>query len=279
MESITLEEEQAGGLAIEEETRQGEEQVFNGFDAKLCVVGRFISEGQIDFLAMRQTLAALWKPGMGLYIKDLEANLFLFQFYHEVDVKRVMEGCPWSFNKRALIMSRLKEGENPRSVSLNSMDLWVQVYDLKTRFMSERILKEIGNHIGSFVASAPTNFVGVWRDFLRVRVTIDITKPLKRKMKISSPGNDCFWISFKYENIPTFCFICGILGHSEKFCSQLFGTPKKEIVRPYGGFLRAPFKKHVKPIGAKWLPNNMDGKEGSINSGEHQSQPKHCKLQ
>lgn len=98
-----------GDLALEEGLIHGEEQLFTGFDAKLCVVARFISDGHVDFQAMQQTLAALWKPSMGVYIKDLDTNLFLFQFYHEVDAKRVMEGCTWSFIRRALVMSRLKE--------------------------------------------------------------------------------------------------------------------------------------------------------------------------
>lgn len=200
---------------------------------------------------MQQTPTTLWKPGMGVYIKELDVNRYLFQFYHEVDVKRVMEGSPWSFNRRALVMSRLKERENPRCVKLNSMDLWVQVYDLKAGFMSERILKEVGNYIGKFVDFPPGNFTGVWRDYLRVQITIDVTKPLKRRMKIRSAGNEWFWISFKYENVPTFCFICGVLGHAEKFCSQLFVIPEKDIVKPYGDFMRAPFKFHVKQIGAK----------------------------
>lgn len=93
-----------------------------GFNAKLCVVGQFISEGRVEFAALQHTLAALWKPGRGVYMKELDTNLFLFQFYHELDVKRVMEGCPWSFNTRALVMARMKEGDNPRCVELNSMD-------------------------------------------------------------------------------------------------------------------------------------------------------------
>lgn len=216
-------------------------------------MARFLSDGRVDFPAMQQTLAALWKPGMGVYIKELETNLFLFQFYHEVDVSRVMEGCPWSFNRRALIMRRLKEGENPHNVELNIMELWVQVYDLKVGFMTERIIKEVGNNIGGFVVSCPSNFRSVWREYFRVRVAIDVTKPLKRRMKIKKADNDWYWINFKYENLPMFCFICGILGHSEKFCSKLFDTPEAEIVKPYGAWMRAPFKKQVKPIGAKWL--------------------------
>lgn len=30
------------------------------FDVKLCIVGRFINEGVVDFTAMEQTLASLW---------------------------------------------------------------------------------------------------------------------------------------------------------------------------------------------------------------------------
>lgn len=94
MNSISLEDEEDGGLALEEEETLDNDRLFYDFDLKLFVVTRFISYGHVDFPAMQQTLASLWKPGMGVYIKDLEANIFLFQFYQEVDVKRVMEDCP-----------------------------------------------------------------------------------------------------------------------------------------------------------------------------------------
>ncbi|KAL8158313.1 hypothetical protein AgCh_002855 [Apium graveolens] len=139
-----------------------------GFNPKLCVVGRFLSEGRVDFMALQHTMAALWRPGKGVYMKELDTNLYLFQFYHEVDAKRVMEGCPWSFNRRALIMARLKEGENPRCVEPNTIDLWVQVYDLKIGVMPERILKGIGDYVGRFVDSCPSNFKGVLREYMGI---------------------------------------------------------------------------------------------------------------
>lgn len=125
MNSITLEEEEEGGLAFEEENSnvQGE-KAFEG-DVKLCLVGRFLSEGVMDFQAMQQTLAALWRPGRGVYIKELDVNLFMFQFYHEIDINRVIEGSPWTFNRNVLIISRMEERINPRCIPLNSIDLWV----------------------------------------------------------------------------------------------------------------------------------------------------------
>ncbi|KAL8155863.1 hypothetical protein AgCh_001059 [Apium graveolens] len=72
-------------------------------------------------------------------------------------------------------------------------------------------------------------------------------------MKLKKTESDWIWISFKYENIPTFCFICGLLGHSEKFCARLFDTPAEKIIKPYGIWMKAPLSKQVKPIGAQWL--------------------------
>lgn len=126
MNIISLEEEEECFIELEEETLNENAQHLHGFNAKLCVVGRFVTEGRVDFAAMQHTLAALWKPGKGVYMKEVDTNLYLFQFYHEVDVKRVMEGCPWSFNRRALVMTRMKEGDNPRCVELNSIDLWMK---------------------------------------------------------------------------------------------------------------------------------------------------------
>lgn len=258
MNDITLEEEEDGGLAVDGLESTEHIEPFTGFNAKVCLVGKFIAEGPLDFPTMQQTLAALWKPGKGVYIKELEENLFIFQFYHEIDIKRVIDGSPWSFNRKALIIARMQEGENPHCVLLNTIDLWVQVHDLKPGFMSEAILKEVGKYIGGFVESCSRNFVGGWKEYLRVRVKVDLSKPIKRCMKIRKAGNEWDWINFKYENVPTFCFICGVIGHSDKFCARLFDTPENEIVKPYGSWMRAPLRRQTKLIGEKWLRNGVE---------------------
>lgn len=132
------------------------------------------------------------------------------------------------------------------------------MHDLQTGFMTERILKVVGNYIGVFVESCPRNVTGEWRDYMRVRVTLDPDKPLKRRTKIRQSGEKWFWINFKYENVPNFCFICGLLGHSEKFCSKLFDTPEQELTKPYGVWMRAPLRRQTKLIGERWLRYGED---------------------
>lgn len=212
MNNVTLDDEEEEGLAFEVETGEQCLDTNQEFNAELCLVDRFLVEGIVDFSAMKQTLAAIWRPGKGVFIKEIDINLYLFQFYHELDIKRVIDGSPRSFNRKSLVIARMKTWDIPRAIKLNSIDLWVQIHELRAGFMTEKVVKEVGNYIGSFVESCPSNFRGVWREYLRVRVTIDLSKSLKRRMKVRKTGNDWFWIVFKYENAPTFCFICGLMG-------------------------------------------------------------------
>lgn len=96
-----------------------------------------------------------------MYVKELSHNLFLFQFYHEVDITNILRGSPWTFDKKQLIIQRLKEGDNPKEMTLNRLEMWVQIHDLQVGFMSEKVIKDVANYIGVFVESDPKNFTGV----------------------------------------------------------------------------------------------------------------------
>lgn len=61
MNNISLEDEEDRGLMFDPITLSNNDHLASDFDAKLCVVARFLS-GQVDFIAMQQTMAALWMP-------------------------------------------------------------------------------------------------------------------------------------------------------------------------------------------------------------------------
>lgn len=153
---ISNEDEEQGGLIYKENTEDLSE-----IDLRWCLVGKFITESTTDFQAMQHKMASLWRPGRGMYVKRLEPNRFLFQFYHELDIKRVIEGSPWTFGRFHLVFERLKEGDNPRNLAINKLAIWIQLHDMSTGFMSQRVVKDIGNYIGSFVEVDNNNFMGV----------------------------------------------------------------------------------------------------------------------
>ncbi|KAM6583995.1 hypothetical protein CsatB_010997 [Cannabis sativa] len=247
---ICLEEEEEHEVLFDDDCIEEED---TSFDDRWCLVGRLLSRKVSDFQIFQNIMADLWKPGKGITIKILEQNRFLFQFYHEIDVQRIIDGSPWTYDRKQLLLERLKPGENPRMVALNFIEMWVQIHELRPGFKTEWAIREAAKYIGTYVSSDPNNFQGVWRDYLRVRVKINVTEPLKRRMKFRSRNGDWFYAYFKYERVPTFCFICGIMGHAEKLCNKVYDIPASQIVKPYSLEMKAPLRRQNFLTASPWL--------------------------
>lgn len=178
--NLSINEEDGDGLVLEEIPENN-----SGLDYSLCLVGSLLTNRKLNFLAMKDTLSSIWKPVKGVYIEETNyPNLFIFKFFHPLDMQRVLDDGPWTFNQQVLLHKKLDEGEQLSVIKLSELHIWIQVYDLPVGFNSEFILKSIGNYVGKFVASDPKNFNGLWRNFLRIKVAIDVYKPLKKIMRI-----------------------------------------------------------------------------------------------
>lgn len=53
---------------------------------------------------------------------------------------------------------------------------------------------------------------------MRVRVSVDVSRPLCRGRKVAFAENKEGWVSFQYERLPNLCFWCGLLLHDDKDC-------------------------------------------------------------
>lgn len=79
--------------------------------------------------------------------------------------------------------------------------------------VSEVLIPETGNSRGRYI---------------KVLVIVNLEKPLLRGANIKL-NNEVCWVDFKYEQIATFCYYCGRVGHSNRFCSS-----KREDLRRNG---------------------------------------------
>ncbi|CAN1198617.1 hypothetical protein LINPERHAP2_LOCUS44559 [Linum perenne] len=113
--------------------------------------------------------------------------------------------------------------------------------------------KALGDFVGSFREYDADNLVPHMVDYMRIRVRLDVRKPLKREKKVKAEGGESVTCVFKYEKLPNFCYICGRLGHIDRYCEVMYQIPEEQIVRMWDEDLRAPPKRTQQPSNNHYL--------------------------
>jgi hypothetical protein len=155
----------------------------------------------------------------------------------------VLRNGPWSFDRNLVVLKRISGEEQPSDLEMFSADFWARIYDLPLKLRSDAMAERLGNTIGKFVEvdSKEGHRLG---KFLRLKTTVDLRKPLKRGTVINFQGKK-LQVFFKYERLPTFCYVCGRIGHQIKDCEEVESKDdegyndieEKEL--PYGSWLKA----------------------------------------
>lgn len=75
--------------------------------------------------------------------------------------------------------------------------------------------------------------------YAKLLVEIDLTKPLIRGTKLRCNG-EMQWVMFRYENLPFYCFYCGMIGHGERLCDKKMSDARNGRLSEgeYGDWLR-----------------------------------------
>lgn len=191
-----------------------------------------------------------------------------FQFFHKLDLKRVLEGGPWAIGSHPLLVHHLQMGEIPHQVPLDKIQFWVQIYNLPIGSFSESVGRSPGNFIETFLEYDSSNRGAAWKSFMRIRVELNVNTPLKRGKKIRMGNGVSTMVNFKYERLQLFCFICGKLGHTESYCDSLFDSEDGSVTKGWGSFLKAPDRRSQVSTGDRWLWNgNTENLGGPIVEG------------
>ena len=87
---------------------------------------------------------------------------------------------------------------------------------------------------------------------MRIRVRLDVRLPLLRWKKIRKADAGLVIVRFQYEWLGVFCYLCGLIGHTDVFCPRLFHEFEQEVKPEWGAWLKAPVRRHAQVVD-KWL--------------------------
>ncbi|XP_023917767.2 uncharacterized protein At4g02000-like [Quercus suber] len=164
----------------------------------------------------------------------------LFVSSEASDVNKVLLGEPWSFDKSLVALKRVQWHTDLKGLKFESASFWIQVHDLPLNNMTLGVAKDIVSTAGMVINCEEEDEEYVGGNFMRVRVSIDLTKPICRGRKIGLSNGEESWVSFKYERLPNVCYWCGRLTHHDKECSlwQKRKGTLKEKDQQFGSWLR-----------------------------------------
>ena len=210
---FSLSEEEKGVLSVDyQDVERSKEHT------QFSLLFRLQTNKEFNKEAFKSTLQKLRKGPHRVTIKEVGNNLFLAVFVTEEHMMDVLDRSPWSFDKRLVLLKRFEGDLSPSNVKFQWSPFWIRVFNIPIKNMNTTISKRIAKEIGTpLLIDAPKSGLA-WGPFLRMRVDIDITKPLMRGKMVHIEDMEEGWVYFKYERLPIFCYCCEILGHQEQEC-------------------------------------------------------------
>ncbi|KAH1108220.1 hypothetical protein J1N35_011988, partial [Gossypium stocksii] len=164
--------------------------------------------------SLRVQLKSIWKTKKKFEICIAGQNLFTISFDEEEDLEQILEGRPGLFRKQLIVFERLTQPMERNKIQLTVSPFWLKARPCPPECDKKDLMHAIGSTFGGVIRGE------IKGKFCLIRVNLNIQKQLKRGIFISPNGQGRVWLPFKYENLPTFCFGCGRMGHGVKDCLE-----------------------------------------------------------
>ena len=139
------------------------------------------------------------------------------------------------------MLRKWQKGMTASNVKFDSLSLWVQIWGAPFDMFSPTVAMEMGSRMGVVEEVEKRPKKEAQSLFMRVKVSLPVSKPIRRGSFIAGTDGGRTWVSFKYERLPMLCHYCGLLGHDTRHCASHYAASKngKEVVCQYGDWMKA----------------------------------------
>lgn len=188
-----------------------------------ALIGKVLSPMAVHANTILSAMKLAWGNPFGLKIRSVgekEDNLFVAEFGHHHDRDRALGGSPWMIGKYAVVLQLYDGRLKPSDICFDKMELWVRILNLPLGWMNRQRGTRAMELMGEVIKIDVDSEGKASGPFLRGRVTVELTKPLRRGVMLKPDRNSSpEWLDAQYEKLPFYCFSCGVIGHTEVECA------------------------------------------------------------
>lgn len=194
----------------------------------LSLVGRLLNPQHQNMSRFILNMPRKWQKIGRVRGVALSKEKFQFIFRSEHDLVEVLEkGFP-TFNEWGILMERWSE--TPSTESLQFTHLWVQIRNIPLNYYTEQAITLLGDLVGQvtevvFDPDKPQN-----KDFVRVLVKFDVSKPLRKSKVVNLPKGLSDSVYYFYERVQKRCYRCQRLTHEQEDCPLKIKQIQDQII-------------------------------------------------
>lgn len=217
-------------LAHYTDVQKGEEAHVNFDESQLdveegkhCLIGNFL-DGRMALPLLTATARAVWKDHGKFTVKQL-GSCYLFEFEDESAKLGVLEGGPYFFSRRYLVLKEWTRMLVPSKNHPSSIPVWIKLHRLPLEFWTHVGFSKIGSAIGKPICVDEATANRRRLDYARICVEVEAGDFLPNDIVISVNAESVM-VGVEYQWLPPRCDSCKVFGHT---CSPK-AVPKVNIV-------------------------------------------------
>lgn len=205
---------------------------------KNSIIGKILAPKQISKQVLHSSLMGIWCSPAGFKITELENNMYQFSFEKENEITRILKGEPWIIRNVWLKLHLWNRSTNIQELDFKHVPLWIQFWGLPLHCKTTAMGFQLGTQVGKVEESAVYEYPDNAK-IIKIKVQFDISTPIRAGMYIGHEEDGINWVDFRFENLPLFCFKCGLIGHAEDNCEVYSEEIPEGSINPRGPWLRS----------------------------------------
>lgn len=186
---------------------------------ELCVLTKVLSDRAIFQAQFEWQMRRAWAVHPTTKFTMQERGLFVIQCATRGDYDKILNDGPWTYRQDLVLTAECASEEEVQEGRLTHTELWVQFHNLPAKGLTEEGINILTSQVGTAL-SEPAFSSYNSKQYLRVKIMISLSKPLRDKITTTNPMIGDFVTCLVYEKIGRICCFCGSLGHEISSCSD-----------------------------------------------------------